>query len=45
VLLPPNALVAADRKRQSHAVIVLMIQLMPNATDIQTRFPVLVFNR
>ena len=29
--------------RQSHTVIVLMIQLMPNATDIQTKFPILVY--
>lgn len=29
--------------RQSHTVIVLMLQLMPNATDIQTKFPALVY--
>lgn len=29
--------------RQSHTVIVLMIQLMPNQTDIQMKFPVLVY--
>ena len=29
--------------RQSHSVIVLMIQLMPNATDIQTKFLTLVY--
>jgi CubicO group peptidase (beta-lactamase class C family) len=29
--------------RQSHTVIVLMIQLMPNSTDIQTKFPALVY--
>lgn len=29
--------------RQSHSVIVLMIQLMPNATDIQTKFSTLVY--
>jgi CubicO group peptidase (beta-lactamase class C family) len=28
---------------QSRLVVVLMIQLMPNATDIQTKFPVLVY--
>ena len=29
--------------RQSHTVIVLMLQLMPNSTDIQTKFPALVY--
>jgi len=29
--------------RQSHMVIVLMIQLMPNATDIQSKFSTLVY--
>ena len=29
--------------RQSHSVIVLMIQLLPNATDIQTKFSTLVY--
>ena len=29
--------------RQSHSVIVLMIQLMPNSTDIQTKFSTLVY--
>jgi CubicO group peptidase (beta-lactamase class C family) len=29
--------------RQSHSVIVLMIQLMPNATDIQPKFSTLVY--
>ena len=29
--------------RQSHMVIVLMIQLMPNATDIQPKFSTLVY--
>ena len=29
--------------RQSHTVIVLMLQLMPNATDLQTKFPTLVY--
>ena len=29
--------------RQSHTVIVLMIQLMPNATDIREKFPTLVY--
>jgi CubicO group peptidase (beta-lactamase class C family) len=29
--------------RQSHTVIVLMIQLMPNATDFQTKFSTLVY--
>ncbi len=29
--------------RQSRTVIVLMLQLMPNATDIQTKFPALVY--
>lgn len=29
--------------RQSHTVIVLMIQLMPNSTDIQTKFSTLVY--
>jgi CubicO group peptidase (beta-lactamase class C family) len=29
--------------RQSHTVLVLMIQLMPNATDIQTKFSTLVY--
>jgi CubicO group peptidase (beta-lactamase class C family) len=29
--------------RQSHAVIVLMIQLMPNSTDIQPKFSTLVY--
>jgi len=29
--------------RQSHTVIVLMIQLIPNATDIQTKFSTLVY--
>lgn len=29
--------------RQSHSVIVLMIQLMPNSTDIQTKFNTLIY--
>jgi CubicO group peptidase (beta-lactamase class C family) len=29
--------------RQSHSVIVLMIQLMPNTTDIQTKYSTLVY--
>ena len=29
--------------RQSHSVLVLMIQLMPNATDIQAKFNALVY--
>ncbi len=29
--------------RQSHTVIVLMIQLMPNATDLREKFPTLVY--